>query len=66
MKYDFESIIERHGRDALAVDMPAKQRELGEGYFSVPLRDGFEVIPMLVLHVLFIMQDTNWYIVLWH
>ena len=31
MKYDFESIIERHGQDALAVDMPAKQRELGEG-----------------------------------
>ena len=48
MKYDFESIIERNGQDALAVDRPAKQRELGEGYFGVPLREGFDVIPMWV------------------
>ena len=48
MKYDFESIIERNGQDALAVDRPAKQRELGEGYFGVPLKEGFDVIPMWV------------------
>ena len=48
MKYDFESIIERNGQDALAVDRPALQRELGEGYFGVPLKEGFDVIPMWV------------------
>ena len=48
MKYDFESIIERNGQDALAVDRPAKQRALGEGYFGVPLKEGFDVIPMWV------------------
>ena len=48
MKYDFESIIERHGHDALAVDMPANARETGEGYFSVPVKEGFDVIPMWV------------------
>ena len=48
MKYDFESIIERHGHDALAVDMPANARETGEGYFGVPVKEGFDVIPMWV------------------
>ena len=48
MKYDFESIIERHGLDALAVDRPAQHRAVGEGYFSVPVKDGFDIIPMWV------------------
>ena len=48
MKYDFESIIERHGHDALAVDMPAEAREKGEGYYGVPIKEGFDVIPMWV------------------
>ena len=48
MKYDFEAIIERHGQDALAVDRPAQHREAGEGYFSVPVKDGFDIIPMWV------------------
>ena len=48
MKYDFESIIERQGMDALAVDMPAGARESGEGYFSVPVKNGFGIIPMWV------------------
>ena len=48
MKYDFESIIERHGQDALAVDRPAQHRELGEGYFSIPVKEGFDIIPMWV------------------
>lgn len=48
MKYDFESIIERHGQDALAVDRPAQHREAGEGYFSVPVKEGFDIIPMWV------------------
>ena len=48
MKYDFESIIERHGQDALAVDRPAQHRATGEGYFSVPVKEGFDIIPMWV------------------
>ena len=48
MKYDFESIIERHGQDALAVDRPAQHRAAGEGYFSVPVKEGFDIIPMWV------------------
>ena len=48
MKYDFESIIERHGHDALAVDLPAAARENGDGYYGVPIKEGFDVIPMWV------------------
>ena len=48
MKYDFESIIERHGQDALAVDRPAQHRAAGAGYFSVPVKEGFDIIPMWV------------------
>ena len=48
MKYDFESIIERKGQDALAVDMPAAARESGEGYFGVSIKEGFDAIPMWV------------------
>ncbi len=42
MKYDFESIIDRHGRDALAVDA------LGVGWAPGLPKEGFDVIPMWV------------------
>lgn len=58
MTYDFTSIIERSGRDALAVDMPAAERASGEGYFSVPLRDGFDAIPMWVADMNFAVAPT--------
>ncbi len=48
MKYDFTSIIHREGMDALAVDMPAQAREAADGYFGVPVKEGFDVIPMWV------------------
>ena len=48
MTYEFTSIIDRTGKDALAVEMPAAARESGEGYFSVPLKEGFDAIPMWV------------------
>ena len=38
MKYDFTSIIDRRGMDAMAVDAPP----------PVSPRDGFDVIPMWV------------------
>lgn len=42
MKYDFESIIERSGKDALAVDA------LGAGWAPGRPKEGFDVIPMWV------------------
>lgn len=58
MKYDFTSVIERTGKDALAVDMPAAERESGEGYFSVPIKDGFDAIPMWVADMNFAVPPT--------
>ena len=42
MKYDFESIMERHGKDALAVDA------IGQGWAPGAPKEGFDVIPMWV------------------
>ncbi len=45
MKYDFTSIIDRRGFDAIAVDMP--ENYLGS-YGEVKREEGFDVIPMWV------------------
>lgn len=58
MKYDFELIIERQGMDALAVDGPYHERKNGTGYFSVPLKKGFDVIPMWVADMNFATVPT--------
>ena len=42
MKYDFESIIDRRGRDALAVDA------IGSGWAPGAPKEGFDAIPMWV------------------
>ena len=42
MKYDFTSIIDRYGKDAIAVDC------LGQADFPGAPRDGFDAIPMWV------------------
>ncbi len=42
MKYDFESIMDRHGRDALAIDA------VGQGWAPGAPGEGFDVIPMWV------------------
>lgn len=42
MKYDFTSIYDRHGKDALAVDA------LGNGHAPDAPKDGFDAIPMWV------------------
>ncbi len=42
MQYDFTSILDRRGRDALAVD------GLGTGSAPAPPKDGFDLIPMWV------------------
>ena len=42
MKYDFTSIMDRHGKDAIAVD------GLGHGFATDAPKEGFEAIPMWV------------------
>ena len=42
MQYDFTSIIDRHGKDAIAVD------GLGKGFAPSAPKDGFDAIPMWV------------------
>ena len=44
MKYDFTSIIDRHGKDAIAVD-PAETSPYRSGF---TLREGFDHIPMWI------------------
>ena len=44
MKYDFTSILDRHGLDAIAVDAVG----LGEGAVPGGPKAGFDVIPMWV------------------
>lgn len=58
MKYDFETIIERRGLDALAVDRPAEERASGTGYFGQPLKEGFDIIPMWVADMNFATVPT--------
>lgn len=45
MKYDFTSIIDRHGKDSIAVDLPDDFSPYRRG---VKLREGFDRIPMWV------------------
>ena len=42
MKYDFTSIMDRRGRDALAID------SVGRGHAPGAPREGFDVIPMWI------------------
>ncbi len=58
MKYDFETVIDRQGRDALAVDEPLRQREEENGYFGVPIKDGLDAIPMWVADMNFATVPT--------
>ncbi len=44
MKYDFTTIMDRRGRDAIAIDMPGK----GGGFAPPAPKEGFDIIPMWV------------------
>jgi len=52
MHYDFTSIIDRHGQDALAVD------GLGHGWAPPAPKDGFDAIPMWVADMNFATVPT--------
>ena len=55
MKYDFTSIIDRKGYDAIAVDLP--ENYLGN-YVAVKREEGFDVIPMWVADMNFPVVPT--------
>ena len=47
MKYDFTTIMDRLGKDAIAVDIPHSGN--AEGFFAdARVKDGFRIIPMWV------------------
>lgn len=49
MKYDFTTILDRRGKDAIAVDAPDMESGFGADYFSkAKLKPGFDRIPMWV------------------
>lgn len=49
MKYDFTTIMDRLGKDAIAVDSPASAAGGQEGFFAgAKIRNGFSIIPMWV------------------
>uniref|UniRef100_UPI0040290F94 MalY/PatB family protein n=1 Tax=Faecalibacterium prausnitzii TaxID=853 RepID=UPI0040290F94 len=52
MKYDFTSILERHGKDAIAVD------GLGNGFAPSAPKEGFDAIPMWVADMNFPVVPT--------
>ena len=52
MKYDFESMIDRHGKDALAVDA------IGSGWAPDAPKEGFDAIPMWVADMNFATVPT--------
>ena len=54
MKYDFTSIMDRHGKDAIAVDAVGKPGGFGPG----GPKDGFDVIPMWVADMNFATVPT--------
>ena len=49
MKYDFTSILDRRGKDAIAVDIPYEKDGVNHEYFAgVDLKEGMDWIPMWV------------------
>lgn len=51
MKYDFTTIPERKGKDAIAVDLPSEKKGAFTGF---DLKEGYDVIPMWVADMNFL------------
>ena len=58
MKYDFTTIMDRNGRDALALDVAAALRRGSLGVRDAQIREGFSVIPMWVADMNFATVPT--------
>ena len=48
MKYDFTTIMDRRGKDALAVEVEAALRSGMLGVREASVREGFSILPMWV------------------
>ena len=49
MQYDFTTIMDRRGKDAIAVDAPAGNNTGNDFFAGAKIREGFDLIPMLSL-----------------
>lgn len=58
MKYDFTTIMDRNGRDALALDVATALRRGSLGVRDAHIREGFSVIPMWVADMNFATVPT--------
>ena len=58
MKYDFTTLMDRRGRDALAVDVDAALKTGMLGIQGVEIREGFSVIPMWIADMNFATVPT--------
>ena len=58
MKYDFTTIMDRSGRDALALDVATALRRGSLGVRDAQIREGFSVIPMWVADMNFATVPT--------
>ena len=58
MKYDFTSILDRHGKDSLAVDGLLENGAAGNGFAPQKPKDGFDSIPMWVADMNFPVAPT--------
>ena len=47
MKYDFTTVMDRLGKDAMAVDLPASGED-GGFFAGAKVKEGFSIIPMWV------------------
>ncbi|MEG1074373.1 MAG: aminotransferase class I/II-fold pyridoxal phosphate-dependent enzyme [Ruthenibacterium sp.] len=48
MKYDFTTIMNRNGKDAIAVEAPLSKEASTDSFVQATIRDDFDVIPMWV------------------
>lgn len=59
MKYDFTSILNRRGMDAIAVDTPFEEEGFNHDYFAgIHLKEGMDWIPMWVADMNFPIVPT--------
>ena len=45
MQYDFTTIMDRRGKDAIAVDAPAGKNTDHDFFAGAKIREGFDLIP---------------------
>ena len=59
MQYDFTTIMDRRGKDAIAVDAPAGNNTGNDFFAGAKIREGFDLIPMWVADMNFPALPAN-------